>query len=346
MSKARTLISIAVALALVLALMPTMALAAEEGTSTGSFTLGNALPTVDAVALWDTEATPQAATAMDPQVEYNVKVDVSDSNTLDDLTTVTVTIFYDADGTYDAGDVPDAGNVKTAAILTWTNATPDTWEIDAVSGAGSWSIVSGSCVTPDLGNSTGTFEFHFIPGAVATETDATSRWHIYAEAADSAGTGDNHQDNRTMNWYGAVTVNTATVDWGSVSPGMDFAEGDPSEEAGISVTYIANGAYDEKVAASASWTGAPSGTATLNEAGTPGANEFSLKADDTGTLPSGSNGLVKATTTGYITIDDTGTITDESGDTVTTNSLWLKLGTPFTGATYTGSIYYQIADGS
>ena len=58
-------------------------------------------------------------------------------------------------------------------------------------------------------------------------------------------------------------------------------------------------------------------------------------------MPSG--GLV---TTSYTTIDDTGTQTGESGDTVTTNSIWLKLGTPFTDALYTGRIYYQIVHGS
>ena len=81
----------------------------------------------------------------------------------------------------------------------------------------------------------------------------------------------------------------------------------------------------------------------MDNSGSPGANEFSLKADDTGTLASAV--LVDASPT-YTTIDDTGTQTDDDGEDVTTNSLWLKLGTPFTAATYSGTIYYQIADGS
>ena len=344
MTKMKMLVSISVALALLVALVPTVALADTGGESTGSFTVGNSDPTVTAVALWDTEASPAEATSMTPQVEYNVKVDVTDSNTLDDLDTVTVTIFYDADGTYAVEDVPVAGHTQTASILTWTNLETDTWTMDAVSEAGSWSIVSGSCVTPSMTASSDTFEFHFIVGSVATETIAPAKWHIYAEADDGEGgtPGSGTLENLTMDWYGGITVTTVTVDWGSVSPGMDFAEGDPSEEAGISVTYIANGAYDEQVAASGSWTGAPSGTATLNEAGTPGANEFSLKADDTATL--GSAVLVTASPT-YVTIDDTGIQTEEAGDPVTTNSLWLKLGTPFSGATYSGTIYYQISNG-
>ena len=340
MIRARTLISIAVALALVLALMPTVALAAEEGTSTGSFTLGNALPTVNTVALWDTEATPAAATAMDPQVEYNDKVNVTDTNTLDTLQTVTVTIFYDANGTYDAGDVPGDGNVQIAAILTWTNAEPNTWTIDGVSGGGSWSIVSGNCVEPTLTpDTTGTFEFHFIPGKVATETDATSKWHIYAEAADSAGTGDNYQDNRTMNWYGEVTNVTGAVSFGSVALGST----NTVSTTAVSAKYIANGAYDEQVKASSPWVGQTSATElTLDTTGSPGAAEFSLKADDDDTVAD----AVQVLSASYTAIDETGTITAEAGDTVD-NYLWLSLGASGIPAEeYQGTIYYLIANGS
>ena len=164
----KMLVSISVALALVMALMPTVALAAED-TAGGTFTLGNAAPEGVTVALWDTAGTPAEATAMTPQVEYNVKVTVTDNDTLDNLATVTVTIYWDEDGTYSTGDRPGAGDVNNAAILTWTNADPDTWTIDATSGAGSWSI--GTCIAPvNMDVFTDTFQFLFTPGAVATET--------------------------------------------------------------------------------------------------------------------------------------------------------------------------------
>lgn len=76
--------------------------------------------------------------------------------------------------------------------------------------------------------------------------------------------------------------------------------------------------------------------------GSPPVNEFSVKADDTAIL--GSAVLVTARTT-FVTIDNTGVQTDESGDTITTNTVWLKLGTPFSVAAYSGSIYYKIIDG-
>ena len=145
-----------------------------------------------------------------------------------------------------------------------------------------------------------------------------------------------------MDWYGAITVNTPGVDWGSVSPGMDFIEGDPSEEGNINVTYIANGAYDEKVAASSPWTNV-SANATLDPTGNcTNENEFALKADDTGTL---SSAVLADITPTYTAIDVSGNQTTEAGDTVNTNALWLKLAATFTEATYNGNIYYQIADG-
>jgi hypothetical protein len=268
-------------------------------------------------------------------------VTVTDNNTLADLSTVKVTIFYDADGTYAPGDVPSSGNTTTAAILTCTVGDTPSWAIDP-SDSTTWTIETDSCVQPTLTNNTGDFWFHFKPGKVATETADSDKWHIHAEADDGGGSpGTGYQDNRTMNWYGEVVGNTVNINWGSVNPGSDFSES--TKQTGISITYIANGAYDVQVAASGSWTGNPSGTAVLDAYGTPSGNEFSLKTDDTITF---DNAVLLAASPSYTTIDDTGLQTSESGDKVTTNTVWLKLGTPFTVSTFSGTIYYRIAEGS
>lgn len=339
MTRMRVLALIVVALTLLMALVPTGVVADTGGSTSGQFAAGNVDPTVDAVGIYETDRST-AVTAMTPQTEYALKVTVTDNNTLGDLSTVKVTIFYDSDGDDDPADVPVAGDTQTAAILTLTVGGSPTWGIDPTGGGTTWVLYSGNCTQPTLTNSSGDFWFNFSPGKVATEA---LDWDAYAEADDGGGTPGTSYDasDYDMNWYGEITVNTASVDWGSVAPGTDF--GNSTRQSSISVTYIANGAYDEKVASSASWSGAPSGTATFDAAGSPGANEFSLKADDTDTLASAV--LVTESPT-YAAIDDTGTQTTESGDTVATNALWLKLGTPFTDATYSGTIYYQIADGS
>jgi len=334
------LIPVMIMVALVLALMPAVALADTGGTSSGQFQVGNSDPANVSVELWTTGGTPATTTSMTPQVEYNAKVYVEDANSLDDLNTVTVRVFYDSNGTYASGDETGAANTQTLAILTWTNATPNTWTADP-SASTTWTIEDGSCVEPTLTGTSGTFEFHFKPGKVATETAGSDKWHLYASADDGGGTPSTDTDeNKTMNWFGEITVNTASVDWGILSAGDDF--GDTTKETGISVTYLSNGAYDEQIASSSQWTGS-SHNADLETTGSPAENEFSLKAYDADTLVSAV--LIDASPT-YTTIDDTGTLTGESGDTVATNTLWLKLGAPFASDTYSGTIYYQIYDGS
>lgn len=175
----------------------------------GDFAIGNttSIPNINAITLYQTDHTT-AVTVMSPQTEYAVKVTVSNTSTLATLSTVKVTIFYDATGVYAPGNVPLSGNTQTAAILTFNVGGTPSWSIDA--GAGStWSIVAANCVQPALSAPTGDFWFHFKPGKVATATTGSAKWHIYAKATTGGGAGDSYQSNRTMNWYGEITVNTA-----------------------------------------------------------------------------------------------------------------------------------------
>jgi len=291
-------------------------------------------PTVDAVALYQSDEstliTPGGS--MDPQVEYAVKVTVTDSDTLDDVNEVKVTIFYDSAGTDPTA--PGISDTQTCAIITWTKGSG--WAIDPSAGT-TWVLVSASCKVPsDMGQTTGDWWAHFKPGKVATESGAADDWDIYAKATDAAaGSGELYARDYEMNWYGEITVNTASVDWGTVVLGSDFAA---NEQTGISVTYIANGAYNQQVKASSPWGTVPN-QVTLNEAGNPGAGEFSLKADDTATLAA----AVLVLSSGYTTFD-TGTQTGESGNTESSNTLWLKLGpSGIPAVTYSGTIYYGIA---
>ena len=120
---------------------------------------------------------------------------------------------------------------------------------------------------------------------------------------------------------------------------MIFAEGVPSEKAlGVTITYISNGNYDEKVKSSTTW----GGSSTLDPTGVcANPNEVALKADDTGTLTS----AVLVDTTG-VAIDESGTQTTETGDNAANNTLWLKLASTFTKGAYSGTITYIIADGT
>lgn len=341
MSKKQLLMTSIVAISLIINFIPDIVVAATSGSASGQFTTANANPSVSAVAIYETDRVT-GVTAMNPQTEYALKVTASDANTLADLGNVTVTIFWDHDGDDDAGDVPTSGNTSSCAIIRCeVGGLNGSWTISPNGGGTTWVLYSANCTQPTLTASSGDFWFNFSPGKISEESND---WDVYAKADDNGGTPGTRYDSSDydINWYGEITVNTGSVTWGSTAPGTDFGAG--TLQGDISATYKSNGAYDEKVASSATWTGVPAGTATFDSSGNcTNSNEFSLKADDTATL--GSAVLVGKSPV-YTAIDESGVRTVEAGDTAANNTLWLKLSTPFTDAVYSGTVYFQIANGS
>jgi len=333
-------LSIIVAVIMLLSLLPAQVAYGAAGEVGGSFTSGNVAPTITSVEVIPA-AGGSAVTSMTPGTSYKAKIVAGDANTVDDIDQVRVAIVFDSSDSDPTADPGETGNTTILACLKWVKSG-DTWSISPNSDT-TWSLTSGNCTKPtDMSSSTGTWEFYFTIGKVATEgTGGSSQagWDLFGEVKDE-GTPAEAWDDRdlAMEWYGEIgTPSPASIDWSTVSLGTGFAE-DTNEKGPISITYIANGNYDQKVKTTATWTGAPSGTATLDPSGTcSSANQFALKADDTATLP--IDGLV---TTGGVSIDDTGTQTGESGSTEANNTLWLKLASVFSNATYTGTITYTI----
>lgn len=331
----RKVLAILVAAAMLLTLVPTAALAALEDTVTGTFAV-NAPPSITTVTLWDTS--PTEVTAMTPQVEFDVRVKVTNVDGLTDLDTIVVAIWYDSDGgvpTLGEFDtiVAGSGDAQTSIFITWTEGA--TFVLTEETGS-TWALGTGVVGTAD---SSTAFQFKFTVGKVATET-AVGLWQIAAKVTDDSAETDWDYDTTpgsSMAWYGEVTVLPASVDFGNLVAGTDF--GASTIQSVSSVIYIANGAYDEKVKSNSTW----GGSSALAEDGvTDVAEEFALKADDTATLAS----AVVVDTTG-VTIDDTGVQTVEAGADVTTNNLWLKLASTFTAGSYSsGIISYIIADGT
>ena len=270
---------------------------------------------------------------MTPQTEYGIKITLSDSDTLADLSIVKVTIFFDPFGIYDPQKVPSAGYSKTAAILTCNVGASPVWSIEPGSNT-TWGIFPSDCVQPPLSNTSGDFWFHFKPSKVATATSNSEKWHINVKAIDKEGLiGENYQANLTMNWYGEIVVQTSNVDFGNITLGSDFSL---NFLTGIAVNYICNGAYNQQIRTDLFWFGSKS-SIVLNQAGDPQSGEFSLKANDSNDFDSAI--LVSAD---YATID-TGTGTEENGDEESSNTLWLKLGrTGIPSGEYRGNIYYRI----
>jgi hypothetical protein len=281
-------------------------------------------PTVNSVTLTDI--------SMTPQMEHAVSVNVSYAGGKAGLETLVLKVYYDSDGgtPTDAEAEGQTADSQNCAIITWTESS-DTFAIEPSSST-TWSL--GTCSSP--ASLPGDFTFVFTPGKVAAHTTGSAVWQIWAKATDDVSQTDTGYDDTppAMNWYGEVTVDTPSVDWGTVDLGSGFSD---NPQADISVTYICNGTYDQQVKSDGSWSG--SGVSiTLDAAGSPGVKEFSMKADDTAVL--GSAVLVS---TSYVTIDS-GSQTGEAGNTESANTLWLKMGASgIPAVTYNGTIYYQIA---
>lgn len=331
-------ISIVATLGLVLALasMPVASpvMAAENQTATGSFTVATAVPTVE---------TPSVTSPMTPQAQAWVNVTVTDNNLLSDLANVTTVLFYDADGSYTNPGASPAPDTQTLAIMTWY-ASNDTFTIQSGSPS-SWSVNNTTSTHDALTGTTGDWKFSFQPGKVATETATPAKWFARVTAIDkesASGSNNNSATGSTMNFYGEIIVNTATVDFGTVTLGSAFADNaEIADVANIANdNYTENAKTDNGTTGVGHWDNTTAITIALNTTGTPGDGEFSLAVDDSITLASSVN-----MTTDYQAINSAGVLTSEDGYPAGDHGLWLAMGPAgIEAATYNGTIYFQIAN--
>jgi hypothetical protein len=334
MKNLKTLLSVAAALMLLLSLAVPVAFA-DEDTVDGSFTAANVLPDVTALEVYSDAGLTSTASNLNPYVEYYVKVTAGDLNTIDDIDEIEAQLFYDSAG--NDPNAPGSADTQTCAILTWDKDGGSEWTISAGAGT-TWALTEGDCVKPsDMTASSDYWVFAVTIGKVATESPGSDDWDVYAKATDAGGNDEMYTVDKEMMWYGEIMANTTTANFGSVTPGTGFTDG-INEVDDISMNYIANGDYDQKVKSAASWSGTTY-TANFDDSGTcDDDQEFSLMAYDEDTFGS----AVQVDTTG-VSIDATGTQTAEAGNTVAANALWMKVG-DFQIDTYSGNVTYIIED--
>lgn len=282
------------------------------------------LPSVESVSM--------DAASMLPQTEATVLVSVDHGDGLTALDTLTLVVYFDADGGAPSaaeaeGQSPDTQN---CAIITWSQGA-GAFGLD--SGANSsWSL--GACSAPT--SLPGTFTFRFRPGKVATHTTGPAVWQVWAKLSDDSAESASGYDASapTMAWYGEISVQTPSVDWGTVAMGSDYGANSLS---GISVNYICNGDYSQQIKTESAWNGSGSAI-SIDEGGDPGNGAFGLKADNADLL---GEAVTVATT--YASINS-GSQTGEDGHTESNYTLWLKMGAGgIPASTYGGTITYMIA---
>ena len=308
----------------------------------------NSPPMVDSVSLIEMEITPQ--------LEYTVSVTASDVNTINDVSSVELKLWYDGDGGTPSEFEFDAvtADAQNCATIVWAaddpggtaytgptvlSPEPTTWSL----GESTLPQAEGDGSPGDFGLTSFTFQFTFTVGKVATETTRSAKWQVAARVTDADGVTDFNYDSKAarMAFYGEISgLEGIAVDWGILNPGIDFLDTHSEQALEATVTYTANGPYHKMVKSSDTWDGDSHIAKLDNQGNCKIPQTFALKASDTPDLAN----AVLVNTRGT-TIDDTGTATTEAGDSVNTHTLWIKLADTFEKDTYAGVITYLISNG-
>lgn len=314
-----------------------------ETTSTGSFNLGNSSPMVTALQIYSNSGLTTVVSSMTPQVQYWVKVTIADGNTISDVTSLKLQLFYNAasNGSMTAPSAP--GDPEISVLINWTKAGGATAVLDPATGAAcTWSI--GTPVVPTvLSAANGDWVFPIVVGKVATQTTpvpGVGQWDLYALATDSTSTtGALYTRGKAMYWYGEITVEDALIDFGEVIAGSGFATG-VNEVLDVGLLMIANGPFEAKVKSDASWVSSQGVlVATLDATGlTSSPNQFALKTQEGGELD--GPGTVLVSSTPQVVCAEP--ITGEAGHHDDDDAWWLKLSALFTKESYSGAIIYTI----
>lgn len=300
-----------------------------------------------------------AATGFTPQQEYDIKVTVTDADTIDELSTLVVKLWHDESGSNH--DVADFNGVTESAsdgaVITWTRSGTT---VALTPGETTWSLVDSTLPTVFEGTSF-TFVFRVKIGKVATETTGDAKWQVAAKAIDQGSlTGYlAHSVESTyglpMAWYGETLVpENHEVNWGSVSAGINFDADNAKqrvfsgEESSV-ITFIANGNYGEQVKAATEWTKTTSGdgpaSVTRNDdAGSADTFALAVGINDTYTAETAKT-LPDSVDFGDTPTRGTGVQTAETGQNQSDYYMFIKLNQSFADgnpSAYSGAITFGI----
>lgn len=344
-------------------------LANETGAITGKFGTIEA-PEIESIQIYekDTEIVP---TTLTPQQEYDIKVTVSDADTLDQLEKIQVRLWYDESGVGSTSyyftqamlvAVPaygGNGDFRNLLSIEW-NRAPNNAAIDVSlqNFGSSWSLTESVLPTDFTAN---TFEFIFTVkvGKVARETIGDAKWQLSATVKDQGNLQAYlaYEPNMGifgigMNWYGEITVPPDyEIVWEDAAASMDFNHSRAVEQvffAGNSLNIISNGDYIEQVKSVGIWDGSDDTTATLvtGEQGNPlsGSREFALKID---VLNDSFVGNPPSISTDFTNTRQSGIQTWDVGDDIDDYYMFLKLSNGFEEKiTYSGSLTFGVVNAS
>lgn len=266
---------------------------------------------------------------------YSVTATVSDANTVQDLTTVSLCMYLD--GASDTCASPDG---TTQALLTWTQAT-DTFAMN--DGAGAYWVDATSTENYSAGNDDMGFTFNFK----VSEAARAGNWNAKVIAVDDAAASDSEVDtSNTMAYYANVDTNRAAQDYGSLAAGgtsnkLDISSGTIQANGSTDVFYAA-GSFNNPVE-SVNLTNYQAINSSV--AVTPAEGSYALDCQSGATFTQGSSTRV-ATVATEITSAAFTTGTAEGGASDSTASCRLTNGGGVPTGTYTGTVQVTVGAAS
>ena len=303
-----------------------LALSAVPGAGADEFEPQNTAPTVDAVnAPASIQPTAGSSTAV-----YEIAVDVTDAETLNDLDTVVVCFYHTTEGDNTCA-TPDARNTVR---ITWTQST-DSFAILPASTFWALGTDGDASTSPTLTSTTGTFTFRFR----VSEATRQGGWTADATATDSSAASDTGTDTTTVNHFSAITTRVSQ-DFGTLATG--FA-GSATRTASPTVT--ANGPTTYSMQAENFTDG--TFTFTLLTTGTPataepGVGEVTFDCNRAGTFDAATATRIGTTAT-QIAANQTAAGTPEGG-TALDNTCRLAHGGQRPVASYSATVVNIVAE--
>ena len=354
---------LAVLVSVVLLLMPFgvapyVGAAGSEAASSGQFSIGAVAPQITDVKFYESDGVTQT-TAATPGNSYWIKITISDVNTMDDIKTITIWLYYDTNnskvGAIPAGDTDPSSYVILKYVRSPFTDQPGTWKFYDATGNeigtsfGTWQIVNQS--DPETWDqSTGTFGVEIVVGKTAHEANdgrVTGDWDFQAKVVDKENLESNVYTGYgyTVNWYGEIWV-TQTFAFGTVNPESSNNALQSPETGYLDVYVISNGDYDVNVKSDENWTGVNDNTRKVSVVtSSPGAKQILLKIN-TNNDPS-TAGAIQTTYTAWLS-NQAGPTSD--GDAANGQGahhyayLWLDVGSNIDQDSYVGQIYFQVTN--
>lgn len=191
----------------------TVALAATEDSSTGSFTI-DTIPTVSGVDFQDDSYTPISALTPDASTYHRVNFTIASSSGISDILNATIYIFDDSTHSANYDSAAEDGLLLTSFM--WTESS-DVWSVVDQGSMTGWDVDTSNSDDPGAAAADTSYEFsmRFLisKGARADTSDWNCTVHVFDDDDDTDSAAE--ATLVTMSQHFEIVFDSPTFSWGN-----------------------------------------------------------------------------------------------------------------------------------